>query len=103
MSDVHAGRRHLDTWNDNDADRPHAQATAWVEHGSHVDRRASAHGRDEISALIDTFRSRFPGRSFRLLGDVDGHQSVWRSSRELTPKSAKNRSPSASLERAHGG
>jgi len=103
MGEGHAGRRQLDTWDDNDADRPHAQATAWVEGGSRVERRASAHGPDEISALIDALRNLFPGRAFCLLGGVDGHRTVWRFSWELVPESAKNGSPSVSEERAHGG
>jgi len=96
--------RHLETWNEATPDQRRVlQATMWVQEGSRVNPRGSVHPHDEISALIDTLRSRFPGRAFCLLGDVDGHQSGWRCSWELSPESAKNRSPSASLERAHGG
>ena len=99
-----ADQRHLDTWKEGDPDQRRVMhATARAQDGSHLNPRATAHAHDDISALLDALRSRFPGRVFQLVGDADGYRSACRFPRSLFPSRAKNRSPSSSPERAHDG
>jgi hypothetical protein len=69
-----AGERHLDSYSETDPDRRRpAHATVRVQEASSVNLPANVRPHDEIAALIGALRRRFPGRAFRLLGDVDGH------------------------------
>lgn len=65
---------YLAAWNETDADaRGKRVEGLWTAAGTYVDPMGEARGHEEINALIGAAQQQFPGFSFRLLGDVDGH------------------------------
>jgi hypothetical protein len=79
-------QRYLAAWNETDpAARQERVAALWTADGSYVDPLAEVRGRDRIAALIAGVQDQFPGFTFRLAGDVDGHHRLARFSWELGP------------------
>ncbi len=79
-------QRYIAAWNETDAQARHERVAAlWADGGSYVDPLAEVAGRDQIAALISGVQDQFPGFSFRLAGDVDGHHRQARFSWELGP------------------
>jgi hypothetical protein len=79
-------QRYLAAWNETDpAARQDRVAALWAADGSYVDPLAEVRGPDQIAALIAAVQDQFPGFTFRLAGDVDGHHHQARFSWELGP------------------
>jgi hypothetical protein len=79
-------QRYLSAWNETDpAARQERVAALWAADGSYVDPLAEVRGPDRIAALIAGVQDQFPGFTFRLAGDVDGHHRLARFSWELGP------------------
>jgi hypothetical protein len=78
--------RYLAAWNETDpAARRERVAALWASDGSYVDPLAEVRGGEQIAGLIAAVQDQFPGFTFRLAGDVDGHHRLARFSWELGP------------------
>ena len=67
-------QRYLAAWNETDpAARQERVAALWAADGRYVDPLADVRGREQIAGLIAAVQDQFPGFTFRLAGDVDGH------------------------------
>ncbi|AYG79443.1 hypothetical protein DWB77_01557 [Streptomyces hundungensis] len=76
--------RYFEAWNAGSGEQiAKAVAAAWVEDGTYTDPLADVAGHDAIAAVIGGARAQFPGFSFRLLGEVDGHHDIARFGWEL--------------------
>lgn len=79
-------QRYIDTWNETDPTaRETAVETLFATDARYVDPMAAAQGRHAITATIEGVQKQFPGFTFHLAGDVDGHHEQVRFSWELGP------------------
>ena len=79
--------RYIDAWNETDPTTRAARVGAlFSADARYVDPMAVAEGRDTITATIAAVQEQFPGFTFRLAGDVDGHHDQVRFSWELGPR-----------------
>jgi hypothetical protein len=80
-------RRYIGAWNETD---PTTRATLvgalFSTDASYVDPMAVAEGRETIAAAIAAVQDQFPGFTFRLAGEVDGHHDQVRFCWELGPR-----------------
>lgn len=78
---------YIAAWNEADANRRRAiLESTWTPAATYVDPLVKAAGLAEIGNIIGAVQERFPGLSFSLPDDVDGHGDVVRFSWALGPK-----------------
>jgi len=79
-------RRYLGAWNETDPTTRRTLVGALFSADAHyTDPMAVAEGREAITATIGAVQDQFPGFTFRLAGDVDGHHDQLRFTWELGP------------------
>lgn len=78
--------RYIACWNERDPDRRRALLAALLtEDATYLDPRMRGEGRENIAALIEGVRARFPGLRFARKGRVDGRADRLRFSWGLGP------------------
>ncbi|MFE4171386.1 nuclear transport factor 2 family protein [Streptomyces sp. NPDC056909] len=76
--------RYFEAWNATSAEeRAKAVAAAWSENGGYTDPLAEVTGHEALAAVIAGAREQFPGFTFTLTGEVDGHHDTARFRWEL--------------------
>ncbi|WP_328557337.1 nuclear transport factor 2 family protein [Streptomyces sp. NBC_00358] len=80
--------RYFEAWNAGGGDTlAKAVAAAWTADGRYTDPLADVRGHEQIAAVITAAHERFPGFTFRPLGEVDGHHDTARFGWELVDES----------------
>jgi SnoaL-like domain len=78
---------YINVWNEADPARRRALLeSTWTPNATYFDPVAMGKGFDAIEKIIGTVHERFPGFSFALSGNADGHGNVVRFSWALGPK-----------------
>jgi hypothetical protein len=87
MTDAaHIAERYIAVWNETDAQRrQRLLSETWTPDATYVDPLQQSQGLDQISAMIGAVHDRFPGFSFTLAGQPDGHGDYVRFSWGLGP------------------
>jgi hypothetical protein len=79
--------RYVALWNESDAAaRKQLLAENWAPTATYVDPVMAARGTAQIDALVSGVQQRFPGFSFKLIGNPDGHGDNIRFSWALGPR-----------------
>jgi hypothetical protein len=71
-------QRYFAAWNALDDELEKAVAAAFTEDGTYTDPLADVAGHRQISSLIASIRTQFPGCEFKLTGTPDGHHQIVR-------------------------
>jgi len=88
MNDFNAiGTKYIDTFNTQDpVQRKQLIGEVFATDVSYVDPMAAVEGHDGVDAFITGAHQQFPGWTFRLVGDVDGHHDQARFAWGLGPE-----------------
>jgi ketosteroid isomerase-like protein len=79
--------RYLQLWNEpHERVRADRIALGWTHDATYTDPLGSVSGHDGVAAFVGRARELFPGHTFRLRGDVDGHHDVVRFGWDLVPE-----------------
>ncbi|MEN3583251.1 MULTISPECIES: nuclear transport factor 2 family protein [unclassified Streptomyces] len=81
--------RYLATWNATREERAALLSRHWSPQATYTDPLAEVAGHEDIAALVDSARERFPGFVFTPVGEVDAHHRQVRFRWGLGPAGAE--------------